>query len=488
VAVEAEGLTALEARLRRDLDLLCYPPPEWRPAQAAAQDHDLDVVVVGAGMCGLTAAFALMRRGIGRLQLLDARPAGREGPWVTYARMHTLRSPKHLTGPALGLPSLTFRAWFEAQWGAEAWSALGRIPRTRWMDYLRWYRHVLGLPVRNQAPVRRIEPLCKQGQPRGFLLYLNAAHGLEQLCARKVVLATGREGLARPRIPAAFQGHLGHGCQHSSEEIDFTRLAGRRVAVIGLAASALDNAAEALEAGAAQVHVLGRSRAMPRVNKAKGIVYAGFTEGFPALDDAHKLEIMEYIAGCGIPAPRDTVQRVAHHRALRLHMGCEVSRVERTGQALTLRVPTGPIEVDHVILGTGFRIDVHAAPELAHFAARIARWRDRHVAHPEHAGSEYLDFPYLGPGFEFLPREPGSADYLRDLHCFSHAASLSHGNVSSDIPAVSEGADRLAGAIARDLFVADQAAHRRRLEEFEDPELLGDELPIEQWWPPVERG
>ena len=65
---------------------------------------------------------------------LDRGPAGVEGPWVTYARMETLRSPKVLTGPAAGIPSLTFRAWFVAQFGAAEWEALDKIPRVMWMD------------------------------------------------------------------------------------------------------------------------------------------------------------------------------------------------------------------------------------------------------------------------------------------------------------------------------------------------------------------
>ena len=47
---------------------------------------------------------------------------------MTYARMETLRSPKQLTGPAYGMASLTFRAWFTAQFGEDAWEALDKIP------------------------------------------------------------------------------------------------------------------------------------------------------------------------------------------------------------------------------------------------------------------------------------------------------------------------------------------------------------------------
>jgi hypothetical protein len=57
-----------------------------------------------------------------------------------------------------GIPSLTYRAWWEAQHGAEGWNKLDKIPRGDWMDYLRWYRRVLDLPVRNGARVALVEP------------------------------------------------------------------------------------------------------------------------------------------------------------------------------------------------------------------------------------------------------------------------------------------------------------------------------------------
>ena len=63
----------------------------------------LDMLVVGGGMCGQTATFALMREGVRNLRCIDRAPYGREGPWATFARMDTLRSPKQLTGPDLGV-------------------------------------------------------------------------------------------------------------------------------------------------------------------------------------------------------------------------------------------------------------------------------------------------------------------------------------------------------------------------------------------------
>src|SRR5690242_958095 len=137
-------------------------------------------------MAGLVLCFSLLRHGIRNIRVFDRSEAGREGPWVTYARMETLRSPKVLTGPAAGIPSLTFRAWFVAQFGTVAWDALDKIPRPQWMEYLRWYRQVLALPVENGVEVQRI-------RPHDGLLALELADGC--IYTRKVVLATGREGL-----------------------------------------------------------------------------------------------------------------------------------------------------------------------------------------------------------------------------------------------------------------------------------------------------
>ena len=118
------SLADLEARLAYDLACLNYPPKNWVIPHAGV----VDVVVIGGGMCGLAAGFALRRRGVANIRMLDRAARGREGPWVTYARMETLRSPKELTGPACrSVPSLTFRAWFTARFGIEAWQALFRI-------------------------------------------------------------------------------------------------------------------------------------------------------------------------------------------------------------------------------------------------------------------------------------------------------------------------------------------------------------------------
>jgi cation diffusion facilitator CzcD-associated flavoprotein CzcO len=465
----ASDLAALEARLAYDLSCLNIPPQNWVPPTAAPDGSTAsDVVVIGAGMSGLAAALALIRCGVRNIRILDRSPAGREGPWITFARMETLRSPKELLGPALGLASLTFRAWYEAQYGEADWQRLYRIPRPMWMDYLAWYRRVLGLPVENGVDVAGIVP-------QGGLLRLDLSGG-SAIFTRKVVLATGRAGLGRAFLPAFVDGVSPRLWAHSADDIDFAALHGKRVVVIGGGASAMDNAAEALEQGAAEVRMLIRRGEMPRINKLMGIGSQGFTLGYPMLDDAWRWRVMHYAERTQTPAPRNSTQRVSRHANASFHLNSGIVSLREIDGHLRLQTVKGRLfETDFLILGTGFTVEVGERPELAAFAAAIATWADRYTPPPELASAELAGFPYLTAGFAFEERVAGTAPFLRDIHCFNHAATLSLGKISGDIPKISDGAERLAEAIAAELYGRDIERHWEQLLAYDKPELLGDE-------------
>lgn len=461
----AIGLAALERRLGDDLASIEYPPPDWvPPTHAPDGTRALDVAIVGAGMAGLCAGFALMREGITGLQCLDAAPEGQEGPWVTWARMLTLRSPKQLQGPALGIASLSFRAWFIAQWGSEAWATLDKAPRAMWMDYLRWYRRATRVPARNEARVTTIAP-------DGTLYRLDLAGG-SAVFARHVVLATGRDGLGGPHIPSVFAGLPPSHCAHSSQAIDFSALAGRRVVVVGASASAFDNAAVALEAGCAAMTLLVRRPALPRVNKFTHMAHPGFTHGLSEAPPEQRLALQAYAFAEQVPPPRESVLRVSRHAHARMVLAAPVLAARMAGQAVLLETAQGSFTTDFVILGTGFDTDPSRRPELSQVAADIALWRD-HVAD---AGI-FANAPWLDEAFAFTPRPGHSAPHLARLHCFNFAATVSRGKVSGDIPALSDGAQRLARGIAARLFNADIATHEALLHAYARPELLGDEWP-----------
>ena len=123
------SLTELEADISRDLELVAHPRAAWLEAKTSGGAPVLDCLIIGAGQCGLAVAHALKRDKVANILLLDRAPEGKEGPWVTYARMPTLRSWKDQNGPDLGISSLTYQAWHEAQFGAAHFAAMRMIPR-----------------------------------------------------------------------------------------------------------------------------------------------------------------------------------------------------------------------------------------------------------------------------------------------------------------------------------------------------------------------
>jgi FAD-dependent urate hydroxylase len=481
----ADGLAALEARVRRDLALLNYPPANWVPESLDSRGRTVaDLVIVGGGMCGLVAWFALTRGGMRNVRILDRARSGLEGPWVTYARMETLRSPKELLGPAFGMASLTFQAWFRAQFGDAEWEALYRISRPMWMDYLRWYRNVLDVPVENGIEVLRVMP-AEDG-----LLSLEVAGVAEQaILARKVILANGREGLGAPTIPAFVDELPRQLWAHSSDPIDFAALAGKRVAVIGVGASAVDNAAEALEAGAAEVRLLARRTRMPTINKLMGIGSYGLVAGWPKMPPEWRWRFMHYAHRSQTPAPRNSTQRVSRHPNSFFHFGAAIRRMRLAGAEVEIVTADGrTFTVDFVVLGTGFSVDTLARPELAAYADRIATWGDRYSPPPEEAEPGLATSPWLADDFAFTEKAPGTAPWLANIHCFNYGATLSLGKVSGDIPAISEGAQWLARGVAASLFNQDIERHWAALQAYSKPELLGDEWTDADAAPPARLG
>ncbi len=464
-------LLALNDRVREDLAMLNLPAANWVPRRVSAAGPVLDALVVGAGMLGLSASFALKRLGVRNHLMLDRAAAGQEGPWVTYARMETLRSPKHLVGPAQDIPSLTFRAWYTAQHGAAGWAALGKIPRGAWMDYLTWFRDVLALPVRSGVAVQAIRP-----GPDGLVAIETDQAGM--LLARHVVLATGRDGLGASRLPDWVPVVRGPHIRHSMEPISFAGLSGQDVAVVGASASAVDNAATTLEHGAAVVHLLVRRAALPTLNRFRGMVHPGFTHGFAGLDDAVRLEFLHAAFKGAVAPPRESLLRLARHPGFRLHLGAPVLGVEEDAQGVSIRLPNARLRVAMLILGTGFSVDLARRPELSAAASLAKRWRDTEIE----VGvlGDFADYPYLGPAFELQERVPGTAPWLRQVHAFNIGAIASHGMVSGDIPGVGDGARRLAEGIARELFVADADLHLVALYSYAEAELLGNEVPADR--------
>ncbi len=467
------GLDALALRVREDLACLCLPAKPWLPPMRHQDQPVHDVVIVGGGMAGLTLCAALTHLGI-EAHVIDRAEAGLEGPWATTARMETLRSPKELTGPALGIASLTFRAWYVAQHGEKGWQTLDKIPRLQWAQYLRWYRDVLGLKVHNGQRLTALEPQAKH------LVRLQVeatAHPrqTQTLWARRVVLATGRDGLGGPWWPDWANALPPERWTHSSHAWPEDRFQGQRVVVIGAGASAMDVAATALENGAREARLLVRRAHMPLINKSKGAGSPGMAHGYWALPDEWKWRFRYYINQQQVPPPKGSTLRVARHDQAHFHFGIQVHEARMVGDHVALRTNQGWIETDAVIFSTGFRTDWAQRPEFAAIAPHVRLWKDRYT-HPAGLDDEELsNSPDLGDLFEFQARTEGACPGLDRIHCFNYAGALSQGAGAGDIPQISDGAQRLARGLATRFLVEDAPHHFEQLTRYAERELNGDE-------------
>lgn len=463
-----DRLAALEDRLRRELELTAFPRPEWLPARTHDGRPVHDVVIVGGGQAGLTAAFALRRRAVVNTVVLDAMPVGSEGPWTTYARMITLRTPKGVTGPDQGLPALTPESWYRAAFGDEAWEALGRIPKEHWAGYLAWYRRVTGADVRNDTAVTAIRPIPGTAGP---LLEVGSTAGV--FYARRVVLAMGLAGNGAWTVPAIIRYAVPpERYTHTGAAVDFTRYAGQRVGVLGGGASAFDYAGSALEAGAASVDLFYRRAAVPRVNPFRWMEFYAYGAHFPDLPDEDKWRFTAQFQRVNQPPPQPTWYRCTRWDTFAWHTSAPWRSVRMDGEEIVVDTGAGEFRFDAVIGATGPTVDLAARPELRDLATVVATWADRYKPPAEWTEDSLLGYPYLGPGFEFTEREPGTAPWVERVHNFTYGARLSmglNGNMNSGLGV---GGRRLADAVTRSLFLEDREAIFASYQAYDVQELV----------------
>lgn len=469
-------LQKLEEELLCQLTKVNIPPEPWIiPFEGQSEVDVLDVAIIGGGMAGQVAAFALLKEGIINIKIFDENCCGREGPWKRYARMPSLRSRKGLPGPALDLPGLTCHSWYEACFDEASWQALETIPTEVWGDYLHWYERVLNLPIQHETTLKSINPVD------GYFELTFIHEGNEStICARKVILATGREGFGGKVIPFFLLDVPKQFYMHAIEEIRADEVEDKSIAIIGAGASAFDSAAFALENGAKKVDMLIRRKEVPAINKFSQLSFPGILHGFYELPDAMRIDLLAEAFACGIPPPKEALDRIKELNAgkrFSMHLNAIVEDVKVVEQEVILKTTKGTFKVDCIIAATGFAVDGWHRPELQSHMPFIKLWDEKILPPDEERAPILKSFPYLGNHFQFIAKQKDMALYLKNIYCFNFGAFLSHGLICSDILGISYGANRLAKGIAADFFIENFESYKKAIEAFEKPRFSLEDLP-----------
>jgi len=203
----------------------------------------------------------------------------------------------------------------------------------------------------------------------------------ELIGARRVVVAAGILNFAH--VPPLLADLPKGWVSHSSEHSDLAGFRGRRVAVLGAGASALDLAALLLEAGAtvdliARRNVIAfhsapveprsfiQSLQAPRSGLGTGWRSRMCTDAplvFHAMPQSFRLRVVERHLG---PAPCWFIRDAVAGR-LPMHLSATISSARVVDGRVRLsfsqpNLPETQIDVDHVVAATGYRVDLSRIP------------------------------------------------------------------------------------------------------------------------------
>ncbi|MBV9282368.1 MAG: NAD(P)/FAD-dependent oxidoreductase [Chloroflexi bacterium] len=333
-------------------------------------------VIIGAGPYGLAAAAHLRSAGV------HAHVFGEPMSfWDQQMPVGMfLRSPWGGSSIADPHRALTIEHFFAEQ----GLQRVDRIPLEKFVQYGRWFQHRV-VPDVDRRWVTRLERA-----PGGFQLTL--ADG-ETLPADRVIVAAGISPFAQR--PAPFDTLPKALVSHATDHRDLRPFSGRRVAVIGGGQSAIESAVLLDEAGAEvellvrqpSIHWIGLgSRILRRLGPLEGparkIAYTKEDVGPPGINwfvsAPHVFrrlprELQDRMARRAIqPAGAAWLQpRVG---GVRITMGRAVLSVTPEGERALLRLDdSSERHVDHVLLGTGFRVDIARYPFLAPELVRDVR-------------------------------------------------------------------------------------------------------------------
>ncbi|GLZ52698.1 FAD-dependent oxidoreductase [Actinomycetospora sp. NBRC 106378] len=317
-----------------------------------------EVAVVGAGPYGLAATAFLRHQGT------DTHTFGEVmGSWRhQMPRGMILRSKERASSIAHPVPGHTITAWARAHDVA--------LDNPASLEHFLAYGDWLAARVVPDLDTRRVAQVVREGS--GFSVGLDDG---DRVHAERVVVAVGLHNMERgvPELADLPEGAVSHVAEHE----DLSTFANRRVLVVGLGQSALENAAILADLGvdvtvtarASAVHWLGPHRpadAPPPTFRQRWRVpptdvggratgwLAAAPEAYRRLPERLQLEVRRR---CLFPAGSHNLRARLEH--VPFELGRRITAATAADGVVTVTLADGTVlTADHVMVGSGYDIDV----------------------------------------------------------------------------------------------------------------------------------
>jgi lysine/ornithine N-monooxygenase len=317
---------------------------------------DYDVIVIGAGPYGLSAAAHLKACGF------SVRTFGEPMAfWAnTMPEGMLLRSPRVASTIADPCDAWTLEAYEAASGTAPATP----LPLSTFVQYGCWFRQQLGDTIDR----RGVSAVARQGS----MFELTLADGA-RATSRRVIVATG-VGAFSAR-PAVFRDLPAEALSHCYDGRKIREFAGKRVAVVGAGQSALESAALLHENGAAveviarrgELRWIGRHKWLHRLGPVTAMLYSKHDVGpvgisrlvaYPNIVARIPFALREKIRARAV-RPAASPWLAPRLQSVNITTGRSIDMAAMNGRGVRLRLSDGSERtVDHVLLGTGYRVDL----------------------------------------------------------------------------------------------------------------------------------